>query len=103
MLPEFPNLWDSRTLKAREHRQHLVFPAGVFYDRKSGEVRTSRINILFALAKRISDTYEATKKGHFENFDETSLYVGMTGSQSNFLMEDLKRLERYFGYSIDKY
>ena len=96
MLPEFPNLWDSRTFKAREHLQYLVFPAGVFYDRKSGEVRTSRINILFALAKRISDTYEATKKGNFENFDETSLYTGMTGVRSNFFEGDLERLEGYF-------
>ena len=79
MLPELPNLWDSRTLKAREHLQHLVFPEGIFYDRKSDEVRTSRINTLFVLTKRISDTYEAMKKGHFENFDETSLCVGMTG------------------------
>ena len=79
MLTNLTNLWDSGTLKAREHLQHLVFPEGIFYDRKSDEVRTSRINTLFLITKRISDIYEAMKKGHFENFDETSLYVGMTG------------------------
>ena len=79
MLPELPNLWDSGTLKAREHLQHLVFPEGIFYDRKSDEVRTSRINTLFVLTKRISDIYAEMKKGHFENFDETSLYVGAAG------------------------
>ena len=79
MLPNLANLWDSGTLKAREHLQHLVFPEGIFYDRKSDEVRTSRINTLFLITKRISDIYEGMKKGHFENFDETSLCVGAAG------------------------
>ena len=79
MLPNLTNLWDSGTLKAKEHLQRLVFPEGIFYDRKSDEVRTLRINTLFVLTKRISDIYEAMKKGHFENFDETSLYVGAAG------------------------
>ena len=63
-------------LKAKEHLQHLVFPEGIFYDRKSDEVRTTRINTLFALTKRISDTYEGMKKGHFENFDERPFMSG---------------------------
>ena len=79
MLSELPNLWDSGTLKAKEQLQHLVFPEGVFYDRQSDQVRTSRINTLFVITKRISDIYEAMKKGHFDKFHETSHCVGMTG------------------------
>ena len=73
MLPDLANLWDSGTLKAREKLQHLVFPEGIFYDRKSDEVRTVRVNTLFELTRRISDIYEAMKKGHFHDFDEMSL------------------------------
>ena len=76
-----------------------MFPEGIFYDRKSDEVRTTRVNTLFELTKRISDIHEAMKKGHFYDFDEMSLNAGMKGSGSNFLMEDLERMEKYFELS----
>ena len=81
MLPDLANLWDSGTLKAREKLQHLVFPEGIFYDRKSDEVRTARVNTLFDLTKRISDIHEAMKKGHFYDFGEMSLNAGLKGFQ----------------------
>ena len=47
--------------------------------------------------KSETNVEEVSKKKPAFAFQATAGGVGMTCSKSNFLMEDLKRLERYFG------
>ena len=55
-------LWKTADLETKKKIQNLVFPEGIFWDKKKRDYRTKKRNAIFDLLDRISATYE-NKKG----------------------------------------
>lgn len=50
-------LWKQSDLESKKKIQNLVFPDGIFWDKKIRNYRTKKRNAMFELLDRISDTY----------------------------------------------
>ena len=57
------DLWKVNDYSAKVQIQKLLFPEGIFYDRKLEAFRTNRINSVFELIHSISGNYGVKKKG----------------------------------------
>jgi site-specific DNA recombinase len=55
-------VWASSVFSTKEKLQKLIFPEGVYYDRKNGSFRTEKINFIFCLIEANSGSCEANKK-----------------------------------------
>lgn len=57
------DLWDSSTFEGRQKLQFLLFPEGIYYDKKNDQCRTDRVNSIFYTIATITSSYEGNKKG----------------------------------------
>lgn len=77
--------WHSSDIKEKEKLQKLVFPEGIFYDRKTGELRTERVNVIFELLCSLDGVSPENEKGQTDILTRLSLSAGWKGLQSNTL------------------
>ena len=54
-------LWRNANLETKKKIQNLVFPEGIFWDKKKRNYRTNKCNAVFAILDRLSATYEEEK------------------------------------------
>ena len=76
------NLSELRTsgdLTQKKKLQNLVFPSGIGYDKLKGEVRTKKVNSIFASIPLISRDLAKIKSGEPINIDQFSARVTPTG------------------------
>ena len=57
----------------------MLFPEGIYYDRKNGNYRTERVNIVFDLINSITEELEGNIKGQINDEINLSLCVRMKG------------------------
>ena len=82
-------MWDNENYDKKVEIQKLLFPEGIRYDRKKEHYRTIKVNSIFSLNTLFSDKYKDNKKSGKLILNENSTSVHLTGTKSNFLMEDL--------------
>ena len=63
--------WELSNFKDKERLQYMLFPEGIYYDRKNGNYRTERVNIIFDVISSFSEELKETKKGQIN--DEINL------------------------------
>ncbi|MEY3967209.1 MAG: hypothetical protein RL137_109, partial [Bacteroidota bacterium] len=60
---KLPSTWKNANFNRKQRIQKLVFPEGIFYDRKKDGYRTSRVNLLFSAIPYLTGLVEAYKNG----------------------------------------
>ena len=85
-------LWTSGDLTQKKKLQNLVFPSGIGYDKLNGEVRTKKVNSIFASIPLISKDLAKIKSGEPINIDQFSARVSKLDLKSNQFLADLKLL-----------
>ncbi|KEO75453.1 hypothetical protein [Anditalea andensis] len=74
--------WDSYDYVTKQQIQKLIFPEGIFYDRKKDECRTSRINFVFLYIAHIQQVKSKKQRGIPElNLDYAS-FAGLVGGKT---------------------
>jgi site-specific DNA recombinase len=63
---KLPSTWKNANFSRKQRIQNLVFPEGIFYDRKKDDYRTSRINLLFSAIPYLTGLVEAYKNGDLD-------------------------------------
>lgn len=66
-------VWTSGDIQLKEDLQKLIFPEGVYYDRKTQTFRTEKVNFIFELIASSSGTPPEKKKGTSYLIDYLSL------------------------------
>jgi site-specific DNA recombinase len=64
--------WDVGDFYQKQRLQKLIFPAGIWFDAKNNEYRTTEINPIFSLIRQLSRDLEGPKKGTFHTSVEKS-------------------------------
>ena len=73
MCVNLPSLWDKASFHKKMELQNLVFPEGIFYDRKKDRYRTPKINsVVFAMSLLASSLGDSKKK-------KTAISGGLSG------------------------
>jgi site-specific DNA recombinase len=72
-------VWTSRELKVVEGLQKLIFPQGIYYDKKTREFRTEKVNVIFLHIASVKQTSEGNKKGTNHFLSGSSLSADRTG------------------------
>ena len=68
-------MWDLSDLREKEKIQYLVFPEGIYYDRKNITYRTERVNIVFELIYSFTEGLKENKRGQASSFAGLSSFV----------------------------
>ena len=55
--------WELSDNKDRERIQYMLFPEGIYYDRKNDNYRTERVNIIFDLINSITGNGSEEERG----------------------------------------
>jgi site-specific DNA recombinase len=76
---ELPSLWASSNYKGKQELQKIIFPEGIYYSKKNGETRTTKINSIFTLIARQKGVIEKKETGTFEVVFKNSGLVARTG------------------------
>jgi hypothetical protein len=82
-------VWTSRELKVVEGLQKLIFPQGIYYDKKTKEFRTEKVNVIFQHIASVKQTPEEKEKGTDHFLGGSSLSADRTG-----LVQSLNMLEQ---------
>ena len=77
------SLWNGGDYGFRQKLQNLLFPHGVYFDKKTGNYRTMYVNIIAERIAAMSATYSDTHKKRDCDFTHQSLDVEGTQSLSN--------------------
>jgi len=70
-------IWQEGDVSIKEKLQDLVFPEGIYFDRKIDAFRTPKLNSIISQISIISSELEGTKKGQNDFFDHLSLSAGI--------------------------
>ncbi len=84
-----PTVWAKGSISVKEKLQKLLFPEGIFYNKKLGAFRTPKINSVIA---RLSGDVALMKKGLNPFLLEKSLCAGSGGEKSNPFLADLQKI-----------
>jgi site-specific DNA recombinase len=76
---ELPLLWRKANMARKQRIQYLIFPDGIFYNRKKDDYRTPKINLLFSAIPYLTELVERQKNGDLVNFNEIPTWVGPPG------------------------
>jgi site-specific DNA recombinase len=68
-------MWNLSDVRTKEKIQNLLFPEGIYYERKISSYRTERTNIVFELIRSMTEEINKTKKGQISNSADLSLSV----------------------------
>ena len=63
MTLDLPSLWRKSNFPRKQRIQNLVFPEGIYYNRKNDDYRTPRINLLFSVTPYLTGLVEGYKNG----------------------------------------
>ena len=74
-----PLLWKKSNYVRKRRIQNLVFPEGIFYNRKKDDYRTGRINLLFSAIPCLVGLTEDNKNGEIDFFTIFPTWVGPPG------------------------
>jgi hypothetical protein len=85
-------LWVSADYETRVKLQYLVYPDGIYFDGKTDNYRTSRVNAIFRLIASLSGSSPLNKNGKHSKILEVSRQVEVAGVISN-LKADMKALQ----------
>lgn len=55
--------WTSRDYQRKQELQRTIFPEGIYYSKKKGQTRTTKINSVFALIARQKGVLEEKETG----------------------------------------
>jgi site-specific DNA recombinase len=72
---KLPSAWLSSNYAHKQKLQNLVFPEGIFYNRKNEECRTPRVNYIFSLIGSLSNTLDQQKSGINSSFRTNAALV----------------------------
>jgi site-specific DNA recombinase len=79
-----PSRWLKGDFVTKQHLQYLVYPSGLFYDKRKDECRTFRVNSLFLYIAHLKQIIEQ-KKGKLTFFWWFFLFVLLgSGSRTKF-------------------
>ena len=74
-----PKTWELADIKKKEKLQKLIFPEGIVYGKKTGVVRTNKVNSVIAEIARLSGDLAINTKGTFPFLMEKSLLAVREG------------------------
>ncbi|TNF48871.1 MAG: recombinase family protein [Bacteroidetes bacterium] len=63
MALNLPSLWVKSNFRSKQRIQNLLFPEGIYYNRKNDNYRTPRVNLLFSAIPYLIRLLEAYKNG----------------------------------------
>lgn len=72
-------LWDSASFSDKEKVQYMLFPEGIYYERKNSAYRTDRVNTVFTLIASLTSQLENKKTGQSGNESDLSGLVENIG------------------------
>ena len=76
---ELPSLWKKSIFARKQRIQNLIFPEGIFYNRKNDDYRTTKINLLFSVIPYLTELLEGNKKRDSDFYIEIPIWVGPVG------------------------
>ena len=71
--------WSNLDFKTKQRLQYLLFPEGIYFDKKNQAVRTERVNEVFNTISSISEELQQEKKGQTNTTINLSLSVERAG------------------------
>lgn len=85
-------MWDAGNYLQKQQLQFLVFPDGMYYNRKKDECRTERVNSVFLSIAKLARTTGEIKDGNRGGNSNVAVSVAGTVLNSNQLFKDLKEI-----------
>ena len=76
---ELPSLWASSDYSNKQKLQNLIFPEGIYYNKKKDESRTTKVNSVFLQIARLKRVSGENEKGLQAEKPLKSLWVVPTG------------------------
>ena len=73
----------------------MLFPEGIFYDKKKDRVRTSSVNSVFSYFVELARVLKEKKSGKNNLKIASPAFVEASGSFSNLKVEDLSLIEDF--------
>lgn len=87
-LVELLSLSASSGYKEKQELQRIIFPEGIFYSKKKGETRTTKINSAFTLIARQKGVLEEKETGTSEIIFKNSGLVAPIGIEQFINLEN---------------
>ena len=88
-------VWSSARYSDQQRLQFLVFPEGIFYNRKTDECRTENINPVFRYIIELERVIEENKSGTSLKNSACAALVEAKCIKSNSFIEGMKQMERF--------
>lgn len=79
LASELPSLWTSSDYSRKQKLQNLIFPEGIYYNKKNNESRTTKINSVFLSIARLQQLSGQKNNGLQSEFSLKSVSVASTG------------------------
>ncbi len=73
------SMWENSDYAGKQVLQNLVFPDGIYYNRKNEGCRTPKVNGVFRYISTAAGLIANKKSGSFNQNDDTAALVGVTG------------------------
>ncbi len=79
MSLDLPSLWRKANFSRKQRIQNLIFPEGIYYQRKNDDYRTTRINLLFSAIPYLTGLIDAYKNGDLDILAKIPTWVVPAG------------------------
>jgi site-specific DNA recombinase len=76
---QLTDLWNGSDYLGKQKLQYLIFPEGIFYNKKKDECRTEKVNSVFRFISGISREYTKNKDGLNGYYPDKSVLVAGAG------------------------
>lgn len=87
-------MWQLLPYKDKQIFQNLLFPKGIWYNKKTGECRTTEINSVFRYIAELTGNLAKIEMGESKLIFDIPHLVELAGTGSNRFMEDLMKLTK---------
>jgi site-specific DNA recombinase len=84
-------IWASSDYDDKQRLQYLIYPEGIWYNKREDAVRTPKMNSLFSLIAGSASVLKENKNGRFSKSSRYDFCVVLTGLSSKF-WEDVELL-----------
>lgn len=88
---ELPSLWASSDYSNKQKLQNLIFPEGIYYNKKKDESRTTKVNSVFLQIARLKRVSGENEKGLQAAKPLKSLWVASTGLSNLLRIKVIKK------------
>lgn len=78
------SLWENSDYAGKQMLQTLVFPDGIYYNRKNDGCRTPKVNGVFCYISTLAGITATKKSGNINQKDNTAAWVACTGIEPVF-------------------